>query len=227
MATFGFLHEGARPRLLITAFSLALVGCAHTEFPAVTVKAAPVGTARLPLTVAVLNDSSITIHPVLDFYEKMNPAMANAVRDALAENFDKVVVVEDTKSSGDADLLAVSEIKVGRWKTLKLTVTFGRPQSGKNIAEFSSTQPFKSDEPGTRTHQWSDLGIEMAALAIPFSFGTGVVLLGPYLQKHDAERFNAGFSPALAAMATDIATQASKDPAILALQLEKKTAPLK
>jgi hypothetical protein len=138
MATFGFLHEGARPRLLITAFSLALVGCAHTEFPAVTVKAAPVGTARLPLTVAVLNDSSITIHPVLDFYEKMNPAMANAVRDALAENFDKVVVVEDTKSSGDADLLAVSEIKVGRWKTLKLTVTFGRPQSGKNIAEFSS-----------------------------------------------------------------------------------------
>jgi hypothetical protein len=67
----------------------------------------------------------------------------------------------------------------------------------------------------------------MAALAIPFSFGTGVVLLGPYLQKHDAERFNAGFSPALAAMATDIATQASKDPAIVALQLEKKTAPLK
>ena len=133
------------------------------------------GTARLPLTVAVLNDSSITIHPVLDFYEKMNPAMANAVRDALAENFDKVVVVEDTKSSGDADLLAVSEIKVGRWKTLKLTVTFGRPQSGKNIAEFSSTQPFKSDEPGTRTHQWSDFGIKMAALAIPFSFGTGVV----------------------------------------------------
>jgi hypothetical protein len=83
-----------------TLISLALVGCAHTEFPPVTVKAAPVGTARIPLTVAVLDDPSITVHPLLDFYEKMNPAMANAVRDALAENFEKVIVVDDSKSPG-------------------------------------------------------------------------------------------------------------------------------
>jgi hypothetical protein len=208
-----------------TMISLALIGCANTDFPTVTVKAAPVGTVRLPLTIAVLDDPSITVHPLLDFYEKMNPAMANAIRDALAENFNKVVVVDESKSSGDADLLAVSEIKLGRWKTLELTVTFGQPQTGKNIAEFSSTQPFKSDEPGTHTHQWSDFGVGVAALAIPFSFGTGVLLLGPYLQKHDAERFNAGFSPALAAMATDSATQASKDPAIAGLQHQKQQRP--
>jgi hypothetical protein len=206
-----------------TVISLTLVACAHTEFPAVTVKSSPVGTARLPLTIAVLDDRSITVHPLFDFYEKMNPAMANAVHDALAANFEKVVVIDDSKLAADADLLAVSEVALGRKRTLMLTVTFVQPKTGTTITELSSTQPFKSDEPGAHTHQWSDLAAGMAASAIPF--GAGIVLLEPYLQRHDAQRFNAGFSPAPAAMATDIATQASKDPAIVALPLSKKVGP--
>ena len=48
---------------------------------------------------------------------------------------------------------------------------------------------------------------------------TAVVIFPPsdaivtrQIQKHDADRFNAGFAPAVAQMASDIAYKASKDP---------------
>jgi hypothetical protein len=44
----------------------------------------------------------------------------------------------------------------------------------------------------------------------------------PYLEDHDAERFNAGFGLALASMASDISAQASKDQAIGSLSIRQQ-----
>ncbi len=150
--------------------------------------------------------------------------MANAVRDALAEYFDKVVVVDEGKPPGDADLVAVPAFKALLKKNLTLTVLFQPAQTGKKIAELSSTQPFHDDQPGTHAHVWTDPAIGLGVGFIPYAGPFLMFLMVPTVERHDAERFNAGFSPALAASAEDIAMKASKDPAIEALRPRMKTA---
>ncbi len=196
--------------------SVLLAGCAHTILPDVSIKPTEVGTARLPLTIAVEDDPEVTYHRTLGFYEKMNPAMADAVRDAFRQDFEKVVLVGKDEPVDNADLLAVPQIDASQWQRLKLSVAFEQPRTGDKIAEFSSVKPLKFNADGTRKHLWSDLGMMSAALIIPF--GVGVAAMEPYLQRHDAERFNAGFGPALVEMATDIAAKAAKDPAIATFQ---------
>ncbi len=87
--------------------SVIFAACAHIDLPSQAVAPAPVGAAKLPLKVGVLNDPALTIHQPWDFYEKLNPSMANLVRDALAANFEKVELADTRESAEDATLLAV------------------------------------------------------------------------------------------------------------------------
>ena len=202
--------------------SFAFAACAHTVLPPQVVPPAPVGTARMPLSVAVLADPSLTLHEPLGFYEKLNPALANAVRDALAADFAKVAVVDDRQSADGADLLAIPATDIHypslrQPKKLKLVVTFVEPKTGKTLAELASVKPSDFHAPGAHDHLGADAALLAGALLIPFA--AGIFFVEPTLQRHDSERFNAAFSPALIAMATDIAAQASQDKAIESLSI--------
>ncbi len=201
--------------------SLVLAACVHTDLPAQVVPHAPVGTAMVPLRVAVLNDPSLTIHQPWDFYEKLNPGMANVVRDALAANFERVELAETKESADDASLLAIpsSDVQFHSVPSLKLTVTFLDARTWKTVADLSSVKPFETDAPGTDEHSGTDLAMVVPGLLFP----PLILMEEPTLQRHEAERFNAGFGPALVAMATDIADQASKDPAIVSLSNRQST----
>src|SRR5208282_6259336 len=106
---------------------LILGGCVHTDLPAQVVPPAAVGTAKLPLKVAVLDDPLLTVHEPLGFYEKLNPSLANTVRDALAVYFETVLVVDETQSVAAEDLFATLNYSTS---PLKLTVTFVQPKIG-------------------------------------------------------------------------------------------------
>jgi hypothetical protein len=191
--------------------ALILAACVHTELPAQVVPPSPIGSAKLPLKVAVLDDPLITVHEPFGFYDNLNPSLANTVRDALAMHFETVVVVNETESVAADDLFATLTYSS---KPLKLTVIFVEPKiGGKQLTEISSSQPFDADAPGTHDHLGTDLALIAPALLFPPLYFIGDTTL----QRHDAERFNAGLGPALVAMATDIAAQASKDPAIASL----------
>jgi hypothetical protein len=199
--------------------ALILASCAHADLPAQKVTAAPVGTAKLPLKVAVLSDSSLTIH-FADFYDKLNPALANLVRDALAADFQEVIVMDDYQSAHDADLLAIPavEIPIGfRWavKPIKLTITFLEPHTPRTIAIISSEKRFEGQVQGAYDHYATDLAL---AVIPPVS-----LIALPYIERHDAERFNASFGPILVTKANDVADQASKDPAIRSLKGQQPT----
>jgi hypothetical protein len=84
-----------------TLTPLVFAACAHTNLPE------QVGTAKLQLKIAVVADPSLTIHEPLGFYEKLNPALADTVREALAADFETVEVVDDKARAGDADLIAI------------------------------------------------------------------------------------------------------------------------
>lgn len=209
-----------RHRKAIELFSilaaLTLAACVHTDLPAQPVPSAPVGTARLPLKVAVLEDPLLTVHEPFGFYDNLNPSLANTVRDALAVHFETVVVVDETEAVAGQDLFATLGYS---GKPLKLTVTFVEPKiGGKRLAEISSSKPFDEDAPGTHDHWGTDLALVAPALIFPPLYFIGDTTL----QRHDAERFNAGLGPALVAMATDIAAQASKDPAIASLATSQR-----
>ena len=96
-------------------------------------------------------------------------------------------------------------------RPIKLVVTFVEPKTGKTLAELSSVKPLDFDAPGAHDHLVADL--------VLLFIGPLILLAEPTLQRHDAERFNAAFSPALIAMATDIAAQASQDKAIESLSI--------
>lgn len=200
--------------------SVIFAACAHIDLPAQAVAPAPVGAAKLPLKVVVLNDPALTIHQPWDFYEKLNPSMANLVRDALAANFEKVELADTRESAEDATLLAVpaTEIQFQSVPTLKLTVTFLAARTQKTVADLSSVKPFAADAAG-----WDELsGTDRVMIAPGLLFPPLILLEQPILQRHEAERFNNGFGPALVAMATDIADQASKDPAIVSLSIQRQ-----
>jgi len=202
-------------QLIVLSILIPLIsaGCVHTDLPAQVVPPAPVGTAKLPLKVAVLDDPSLTIHEPLGFYERLNPGLANTIRDALAVNFERVGMVDDRPSANDANLLAITtpEIQFYRQPHLKLEVLFIETDTGQTVADLSSVKPFDSGAPGVSDHAATDTILGM----LP---PLGILAL-PTIERHDSERFNAGFGPSLVAMATDIAAQASKDPAIVSLSM--------
>lgn len=212
------LARSTRITVIAALLALVLAACAHTDLPAQVVTATPVGTAKLPLKVAVLSDSSLTIH-IADFYEKLNPALANLVRDALAADFQEVIVVGDNQSAHDADLLAIPavEVPIGFvWdvKPIKLTVTFLEPHTARTIAQISSVKRFDGHVQGAYDHYATDLAL---AAVPPIS----LVAL-PYIERHDADRFNARFGPTLVTKANEVADQASKDQAIRSLSIRRQ-----
>jgi hypothetical protein len=216
----GFRRALAFLNLIVFAslMPFTLAACAHTELPEQVVTAPPVGKAKLRLSVAVLSDSSLTIHEPMGFYEKVNPALANTIHDALAAHFEDVRTVEDKASASEADLLAIPAIDASFFgkAPVKLEVTFIEQKTGQNLAELSSAKPLDAHAPGTRDHMGTDLAITIPALII---FPPLIAIEEPYIQRHDAERFNAGFGPALVAMATDIADQASRAQTISSLSV--------
>jgi hypothetical protein len=209
--------------VVATLTPLVFAACAHTELPEQLATAATVGTAKLQLKIAVVADPSLTIHEPLGFYEKLNPALADMVRDALAADFATVEVVDDKARAGDADVIAIPVTETRWYAKMKLTVTFVEPKTGQILAELSSAKPFDPHAPGSYDHLGTD-----AALMVPvFIVPPAVFLVEPTLQRHDADRFNARFGPALVAMANDVADQASKDQTLRSLSSRPQPAPKK
>jgi hypothetical protein len=207
-------------KLIVAASILPLIiaACVHTDLPAQVVTTAPVGTAKLSMKVAVLADPSLTIHEPAGFYDKLNPSLANTVRDALAADFETVEVVDDRVRAGDADLLAIPTAEIPFVdKPQKLTIAFTEPRTGKTIANLSSFGHFDVDAPAPEDHPVIDAALSLIPLE-PF-------LALPYHERQDAEHFNAGIGPVLVAMATDIADQASKDQAIRSLSIHQQVVP--
>jgi hypothetical protein len=213
------LSPSSAIKLIVAAGILPLIfaACVHADLPAQVVMPAPVGTAKLPIKVAVLADPSLTIHEPAGFYDKLNPSLANTVRDALAADFGTVEVVDNRIGAGDADLLAISaaDIPFG-YKPQKLTVAFTEPRTGKVIAELSSFGHFDVDAPTPDDHPVVDGALSLIPLE--------PLLALPFHERQEAEHFNAGIGPVLVTMATDIADQASKDQAIRSLSIRPQAA---
>ena len=203
-------------RLAATIFFGSVVfgiaGCTtlHRELATQSVPpAAATGTDKLPLAIAVLADPSMTFdypHYWKAFVEDLNPGLANTLQSAFRGNFQNVSVVETEKSASGADLVASPTLRMS--DPMKLTVTFVDPRSRRVVAELSSERSCDGNAPGVYDHIVTDLFLFTAVVIFPPSDA----IVTRQIQKHDADRFNAGFAPAVARMATDIAYKASKDP---------------
>ena len=189
-----------------------IAGCTtlHRELATQSVPpAAATGTDKLPLAIAVLADPSMTFdypHYWKAFVEDLNPGLANTLQSAFRGNFQNVSVVETEKSASGADLVASPTLRMS--DPMKLTVTFVDPRSRRVVAELSSERSCDGNAPGVYDHIVTDLFLFTAVVIFPPSDS----IVTRQIQKHDADRFNAGFAPAVARMATDIAYKASKDP---------------
>jgi hypothetical protein len=91
---------------------------------------------------------------------------------------------------------------------MKLTVTLVEPRSRRIVAEVSSERSCDGNAPGV----YANLGTDLALFPAVVVFPPVDVIATHEIQKHDADRFNASFAPAIAKMAGDIAYKASKDP---------------
>ncbi|HSU90706.1 MAG TPA: hypothetical protein VLI44_04610 [Sporolactobacillaceae bacterium] len=189
-----------------------IAGCTtlHRELATQSVPpAAAVGTDKLPLAIAVLADPSMKFdypHYWKAFVEDLNPGLANTLQSAFRGNFQNVSVVEAEKSASGADLVASPTLRMS--DPMKLTVTFVEPRSRRIVAEVSSERSCDGNAPGVYDHIVTDLFLFTAVVIFPPSDS----IITRQIQKHDADRFNAGFAPAVARMASDIAYKASKDP---------------
>jgi hypothetical protein len=168
-----------------------------------------VGTDKLPLTVAVIGNPDLTFdYPryFKSFVEVLNPGLAQTLQSAFRGNFQNVSVVEAEKAAGGADLLASPSLRLS--DPMKLTVTFVEPRSRRIVAEFSSERSCDGNAPGVYSHLGTDLVLFAAVVVFP----PADMMVAHEIQEHNADRFNAGFAPAIAEMAGDIAYKASKDP---------------
>ena len=189
-----------------------IAGCTtlHRELATQSVPpAAATGTDKLPLAIAVLADPTMTFdypHYWKAFVEDLNPGLANTLQSAFRGNFQNVSVVETEKSASGADLVASPTLRMS--DPMKLTVTFVDPRSRRVVAELSSERSCDGNAPGVYDHIVTDLFLFTAVVIFPPSDA----IVTRQIQKHDADRFNAGFAPAVARMASEIAYKASKDP---------------
>ena len=192
------------------AFSIAGCMTLHRELATQSVPpAAAAGTDKLPLAIAVIADPSMKFdypHYWKAFVEDLNPGLANTLQSAFRGNFQNVSVVEAEKSASGADLVASPTLRMS--DPMKLTVTFVEPRSRRIVAEVSSERSCDGNAPGVYDHIVTDLFLFTAVVIFPPSDS----IITRQIQKHDADRFNAGFAPAVARMASDIAYKASKDP---------------
>jgi hypothetical protein len=189
---------------------LSIASCSvHRELaPQSIPSSAALGSERLPLNVAVVGDPGQTFeYPryFKSFVEVLNPGLAQTLQSAFRGNFQNVSVVEAEKAASGADLLAAPKLSLS---PMKLTVTFVEPGSRRVVAEFSSEHSWDGNAPGVYSHLGTDLALFAAVVAFP----PAEMAVRHEVDEHAADRFNAGFAPAIAQMAGDIAYKASKDP---------------
>jgi hypothetical protein len=202
-------------RMTTTIFSglvvLSVTGCfsVHRDLAPQSVPwSVALGTERLPLNVAVIGDPSLRFdYPKYfkAFVEVLNPGLAQTLQNAFRGNFQNVNVVEAERAADGADLFASPKLVLS--DPMKLTVTFVDPRSRQIVAEFSSERSCDGNAPGVYDHIGTDLVLFAAVVVFPPADG----LISHEIDKHNADRFNAAFAPAIAQMAGDIAYQASRD----------------
>jgi hypothetical protein len=170
-------------------------------------------TAPLALSVAVLSDRSLKFDypPIIslsEFEEVMNPGLAETLRNGFDPAFREVLIVENERAAVGMNVIASPALKVS--DPLTLTVTFKEPRSGREITKLSSSRSLDDHAFGMYSHLGTDFML----------FATAVILppLDPVvahsIRRHEAERFNAMFTPAVVQMVSDIAKQASHDLAL-------------
>jgi hypothetical protein len=110
----------------------------------------------------------------------------------------------------DADLIAAPKLNLS--DPMKLTILFIEPKTRRLVTEISAERPYENHAPGMYSNLITDVVLFAAVVAFPPS----EIIATHAIRKHDAERFNAIFVPAVAKMAGDIALAASKDPRLCA-----------
>jgi hypothetical protein len=195
--------------LFIGLVVLTVAGCTvHRELAPQSIPASfTLDSEKLPLNIAVIGDPALSFgYPryFKEFVEVLNPGLAQTLQSAFRGNFQNVSVVAAEKAAAGADLLAAPKLSLS---PMKLTVTFVEPRSRRIVAEFSSAHPWDGNAPGVYSHVGTDLVLFAAVLVFP----PADAVVTHEIDQHNADRFNAGFEPAIARMAGDIATQASRD----------------
>ena len=202
-------------RTITAIFSASIVlsaaGCTvHRELASQSIPSQSVASAeRLPLTVAVIGDPALTFdYPryFKAFVEVLNPGLADTLQSAFRGNFQNVNVVEAEAAAGDVNLIASPKLTLS--DPMKLTVTFVEPRSRRIVAELWSVRACDANAPGV----YDSIGTDLVLFAAAVVFPPADAIVTHEIDKHNADRFNAAFAPAIARMAGDIAFQASKDP---------------
>jgi hypothetical protein len=205
---------------------ITLAGCSvHQKFPEQQVATQIPLENKLPLKIAVYADPEFTfgyphISNIHVFDEVMNPGFANTLHNAFNSNFHAVIVTDKQTVDADIDLIAAPKLNLS--DPLKLTILFIEPKTRRLVTEISAERPFESDAPGMYSHLITDVVLFAAVIAFPPSDA----IVTHTIQKHDAERFNAIFVPAVAKMAGDVAIQASRDPRLCAFAARMPLPPI-
>lgn len=163
----------------------------------------------MPLTVAVIGDPALRFdYPryFKAFVEVLNPGLAQTLQSAFRADFQNVNVVEAEDAAIGADLFASPRLTLA--DPMKLTVTFVDPRTRRVVAEYTSERSCDGHAPGVYAHIGTDLVLFTAVVLFP----PADVIVKREIDEHNADRFNAGFAPAIAQMAGDIANKASRDP---------------
>ena len=190
---------------------LSVAGCfsVHRDLAPQSVPwSAAEGTEKLPLNIAVIGDPSLRFdYPryFKAFVEVLNPGLAQTLQSAFRGNFQNVNVVEAENAASSADLFASPRLTLS--DPMKLTVTFVDPRSGRIVAELSSERSCDGHAPGV----YANIGTDLVLFAAVLVFPPADQLVSHEIDKHNADRFNAAFAPAIARMAGDIAFKASTD----------------
>ena len=172
------------------------------------------GAGDLPVTIGVVDDPAFVFdYPNKSyrlFVEDMNPGFTDTLQGALSYSFRSVSVVHPVRGVPTDDVIALSRLEMS--DPMKLTITFVDPKSGRSIEEVSATRRLDWNADGAYSNIGTDLILFVIVVAAP--------PLDPFLARtitrHDAERFNAAFAPAIAQMVGEIALRASRDPALRA-----------
>jgi hypothetical protein len=213
-------------RTVISIFSailtIAVCGCTVRQpFKFQNVAPAGAGTVKLPLSVAVFEDPSLTfdyppISSFRSFVEVMNPGLSETVYNAFGPDFQRIKVVHDEKEAANFDVLATPNLEPS--DPVKFTIRFVEPKSGRLVAELSSVRPYDAHARGMYSHLIADVFLFATAVVMPVTepFMTHAI------QRHSAQRFNAMFAPAVAQTVGDIAAHTTYDPGLLSLAHERK-----
>src|ERR1700722_7710019 len=208
-------HSTSMDRMTTLIFSglvvLSMAGCTvHRQLAPQSIPwSASMGDDRVPLNVAVIRDPALKFdYPryFKAFVEVLNPGLAQTLQSAFRGNFQNVNVVEAENAASGADLFASTKLQLS--DPMKLTMTFVGPPSRRIVADLSSERSCDGNAPGVYDHLITDLVLFAAVVVFP----PADKLATHEIDKHNADRFNAAFEPAIARMAGDIAIKASKDP---------------